>query len=223
MTVRTNGFEAQIVWLQQNGYHIIPLRSLVDYLRGVLPAPPGRSVVITVDDGHRSVFSELFPLIEKYDFPVTLFIYPSAISNASYALTWQQLRTMGANPNVDIQSHTYWHPNFDRERRRLSPQDFANFTDLQLRRSKARLEEELAGHVDLLAWPFGLIGPDLETHAADAGYVAAFSIVRRRVRKGDDLLALPRFLMTDQVGTAGLRAIVGDEDVSDAPGAHASH
>lgn len=223
MTVRTSGFEAQIVWLQQNGYHIIPLRSLVDFLRGTGPAPPSRSVVITVDDGHRTVFSELFPLVEKYDFPVTLFIYPSAISNASYALTWEQLRTMRANKDVDVQSHTYWHPNFNHERRRLSPRDFTTFTDLQLRRSKARLEQEVGGQIDLLAWPFGLIGADLETQAAEAGYVAGFSIVRRRVRKGDDLLALPRFLITDQVGTAGLRAIVGADRLRAIVGAdHAS-
>jgi peptidoglycan/xylan/chitin deacetylase (PgdA/CDA1 family) len=44
-------------------------------------------VAITVDDGHLSVYTELYPLILKHRPPVTLFIYPSAISNASYALT----------------------------------------------------------------------------------------------------------------------------------------
>lgn len=209
MTVRTSTFEAQLNWLREQGYHIIPLRSLVDYLRGVGEAPPERSVVITVDDGHRTVFSEMLPVIIKYDVPVTLFIYPSAISNASYALTWDQLRQMRANKNIDIQSHTYWHPNFDKERKRLSPAEFVTFTNEQLRKSKSRLEKELSVSVDLLAWPFGLLGQDLEVLAKDAGYVAAFSIVRRRLEKGDDLMSLPRFLMTDTAGVASLRSIVG--------------
>jgi Polysaccharide deacetylase len=50
---------------------------------------------------------------------VTLFVYPSAVSNAAYALTWEQLRELQATGLVDIQSHTYWHPNFREEKRRL--------------------------------------------------------------------------------------------------------
>ena len=144
MTVKTSTFEAQLNWLRQEGYHVIPLRELIDYLLGTGEPPPEHSVVITVDDGHRTVYSEMLPIITKYDVPVTLFIYPSAISNASYALTWDQLRQMIANKNIEVQSHTYWHPNFDKERKRLSPADFTSFAELQLRKSKTRLQQELS-------------------------------------------------------------------------------
>ena len=220
MTVRTAGFEQQLLWLRDNGYQVIPLRALVDHLRGQGPAPPARAVVITADDGHRSVYSDMRPLVERFGIPVTLFIYPSAISNAPYALTWDQLREMTGTGRFDVQSHTYWHPNFDRERKRLSAEAFTAFANSQLRRSKDRLEHEMRSRVDLLAWPFGVIGPDLEEHAAKAGYVAAFSIVRRRAKQGDDLLAVPRFLMTDRDGVSGLRAIVGAGS-SAIPDAHA--
>jgi peptidoglycan/xylan/chitin deacetylase (PgdA/CDA1 family) len=50
--------------------------------------------VITVDDGHLSVVREMLPLVREFNVPVTLFIYPSAISNASYALTWEDLRSI---------------------------------------------------------------------------------------------------------------------------------
>lgn len=54
----------------------------------------------------------MFPLLKKYQIPATLFIYPSAISNASYALTWDQLKEMKETGLIDVQSHTFWHPNF---------------------------------------------------------------------------------------------------------------
>ncbi len=94
MTVTTTVFESQIKYLRDNGYTVIPLGRLVDYYLGKEPPPPPRSVVITVDDGHKSVFTEMLPLVRKYRIPVTLFLYPSAISNASYATTWEQLREM---------------------------------------------------------------------------------------------------------------------------------
>ena len=54
------------------------------------------------------------PLIERERIPVTLFSYPSAISNASYAMTWEQLAALKATGLFSIESHSYWHPNFPR-------------------------------------------------------------------------------------------------------------
>jgi hypothetical protein len=50
MTVRTATFRAQLDYLKQHGYQIVPLRTVVSHLLGKGPAPPARSVVITVDD-----------------------------------------------------------------------------------------------------------------------------------------------------------------------------
>jgi hypothetical protein len=51
-------------------------------------------------------------------FPVTLFVYPSCISRASYAMTWKQLKELAATPFFSVQSHTFWHPNFKQESKR---------------------------------------------------------------------------------------------------------
>jgi len=51
--------------------------------------------------------------------------------------------------------------------------------------------------VDLLAWPYGIYDAVLERHAAEAGYVAAFTVKRRPVRVGEDLFALPHYMITD--------------------------
>jgi peptidoglycan/xylan/chitin deacetylase (PgdA/CDA1 family) len=154
-------------------------------------------VVITVDDGHRSVYDTLLPLVRQYQIPVTLFIYPSAISNASYAMTWDQLRELTGTGLFTVQSHTYWHPNFKREKKRLSAAEYDKVVTAQLQRSKAVLEKRMGTPVTTLAWPFGIYDDDLLARAAAAGYVAAFSIDGRAAGSGDNMLALPRFLMTD--------------------------
>ncbi len=197
MTVRTAVFEQQLAWLRDNGYRIVPLRAAIDALHGAGERDLGRAVAITVDDGHRTVYTELFPLIKRYRFPVTLFIYPSAISNASYAMTWEQIAEMARSGLVDVQSHTYWHPNFHREKARLKPAEYAAFTANQLLRSKKVLTERLHSEITMLAWPFGIVDPELEQMARDAGYVAAFTIERRPAMPNTDPLALPRYLMTD--------------------------
>lgn len=197
MTVTTNVFESHLRYLMNNGYRVIPLGRLIDYHQKKGPAPAAKSVVIVADDAHISVYRYMLPLVRKYKIPVTLFAYPSAISNASYAMTWEQLRDLKKTGLFDIQSHTYWHPNFNRERRKLTAEQFGKFTDSQLKRSKEKIARELGGDVDLLAWPFGIHDDYLADRAAKAGYRAAFTIVRRHASPGDNPMKLPRYLMTN--------------------------
>ena len=208
MTVTDRVFASHLRWLHDNGYTVIPLQSLVAYLRGEGPAPPEKAVVISADDGHQSVYTDMRPLVEQYRIPVTLFIYPSAISNASYAMTWEELRELKRTGLFDLQSHTYWHPNFHREKKKLTPEAYRKFVTTQLQRSKTVLEKRLGAPVDLLAWPFGIYDAELEQAAAKAGYLAAFSIDRRNAATAEPLMAEPRYLMVDGDNMERFAAIV---------------
>lgn len=212
MTVRTSTFEAQLAWLRAHGYRCVPLRDVLAWLRDPAAELPPRSVALTADDGHRSVYDVLAPIARRDHLPVTLFIYPSAISNASYAMTWQQLRELRATGLFDVQSHTYWHPNFHVERRRRGDADYQAFVDTQLIRSKEKLQQELGSAVDQLAWPFGIDDAQLRDRAVLAGYVAGFTLEARPVRRGDTVMALPRFLITDAVTPAVLGRLLGERD-----------
>ncbi|MDD2308513.1 MAG: polysaccharide deacetylase family protein [Desulfuromonadaceae bacterium] len=197
MTITTPVFEAQMKYLHDNGYKVIPLRRLVDYYRGKAPAPGPKSVVIAEDDAHKSVYSDMLPIIKKYRYPVTVFVYPSAISNAKYAMTWDQLRELTKTGLFDVQSHTYWHPNFKKERRKLSQAALDAFVMTQLKKSKVRLETELGSKVDMLAWPFGICDDYLLHKAMEAGYGATFTIERRHTTASDSVLKLPRYLLVN--------------------------
>jgi peptidoglycan/xylan/chitin deacetylase (PgdA/CDA1 family) len=195
MTITDSNFEGHLKYLKENGYKVIPLSQLVDYVRGKGPEPAAKSVVICADDGHKSVYSDMLPLVKKYNIPVTLFIYPSAISNAKYAMTWDQLRALQSTGLFTIESHTFWHPDFRKEKKRLAPAEYTKFVDMQLKKSKARLEKEMGRPVEYLAWPFGISGDELFVAAGKAGYLATFTIVAKPVKKGDDPMRLPRFLL----------------------------
>lgn len=197
MTITTPVFESHMKYLHDNGYKVIPLRQLVDHYLGKIPAPAPKSVVIVEDDAHKSVYSDMLPIVRKYRFPVTIFTYPSAISNAKYAMTWDQLRELKKTGLFDIQSHTYWHPNFKKERKKLSPQAFESLVATQLKKSRGRLEQELGGRVDLLAWPFGIYDDHLIKKAAEAGYVATFTIDRRHASVSESVMKLPRYLLVN--------------------------
>jgi peptidoglycan/xylan/chitin deacetylase (PgdA/CDA1 family) len=207
MTTRTSVFEQQLARLKSEGYQFVTLDDVVDGLQGRRPLPD-KAVALTVDDGHITVYTDLLPIIRREHLPVTLFIYPSAISNASYAMSWDQLREMKDTGLVAIQSHTYWHPNFKTERKRLDDAAYAKLVKVQLERSRAVLKQRLGVEADVLAWPFGIHDPELEAAAIAAGYRASLALGERRARDSDPPQALPRFLIADAVGVNGLANLI---------------
>ncbi|HLZ18262.1 MAG TPA: polysaccharide deacetylase family protein [Smithellaceae bacterium] len=196
MTVTDAVFASHIEYLKTSGYRVISLRKVVDAMLRKEPIP-ARSVAIVVDDGHRSVYTSMWPVVRKYGIPVTLFIYPSAISNASYAMNWDQLRELQKTGLYDIQSHTYWHPNFKKEKKRLNTAEYEKFVKMQLTGSREKLEKELGTKIDMLAWPFGIYDDELTVKAKEAGYIAAFTIDGERRKNWGNPMKLPRYLLTD--------------------------
>lgn len=212
MTVRVANFEAQLRRIEQLSCQVIPLSSWVTWRLALGSADehklPPRAVVLTADDGHRSQFEVMAPLLRERGWPVTLFVYPSAISNATYAMTWPQLRELAADPGVSVQSHSFWHPNFVRERARQLPEDFQRFVATQLSRSREVIEQRLARPVDLLAWPFGLGDDGLAEQAAQTGYRAAFSLGNRSASAVDPVYAAPRHLIVVSVDARRLASLL---------------
>lgn len=199
MTITTPVFTEHLDYLKKNGFTVIPLRRLVNYLnKSDLKPLPKKPVVIVADDAHKSAYTVLYPLAKKYNIPVTLFTYPSAISNASYAMTWDELREVEKSGLFDIQSHTFWHPNFKKEKKRLSKTEYEKLVDVQLIKAKKKLEKEIGKTVDTLAWPFGIYDEELIKKANNAGYTALLTIEARPVKTGERLVALPRFLLSNQ-------------------------
>lgn len=195
MNMTPKKFESQVKWLKDNGYTVIPLNEAVKYLSGTRSSLPAKSVVITVDDGWQSAYTYLFPLVRKYNIPVTLFIYPQTISNGKHAMTWDELKKLQNTGLFDIQSHTYSHPNFKQEKKMLSLSRYKKFVTFELVNSKEILENKLGKKITLLAWPFGIYDDYLEQEANKAGYVMAFSIDASTANKSHNAMAQPRFMI----------------------------
>jgi peptidoglycan/xylan/chitin deacetylase (PgdA/CDA1 family) len=216
--VRVATFHAHLRLLRERGYEIVPLRRIVAWLREPRAPLPPKAVALTVDDAQQSVYEQLLPIAQREQLPVTLFVYPSAISKASCALTWEQLRAMRATNLFDVQSHTGWHPNFAVERSRQSAASFERFATARLQDSREQIEAELGSRADMLAWFCSVCDVDVRRSAGELGYVAGFTLSARRVEKSSTLLALPRFPMVDDVTPRILGRLLGEPDT---PSVHA--
>ncbi|MDY1033196.1 poly-beta-1,6-N-acetyl-D-glucosamine N-deacetylase PgaB [Stenotrophomonas sp. CFBP8980] len=117
--VSTQNFAAHLDWLSAHGYHPVSLSQLVKASRGeaVLPSKP---VLLTFDDGLRSVYSKVYPLLRAYDYPALVAVITDYVDMApdrtiDYGyrpfgrddfLTWEQLREMKDSGLIELASHT---------------------------------------------------------------------------------------------------------------------
>ncbi|MCX7697854.1 MAG: polysaccharide deacetylase family protein, partial [Candidatus Goldbacteria bacterium] len=67
-------FEEHLKFLKENGYNVISMKEYLSFLDGV-GSIPDNSVIITIDDGYKSVYDIAFPLLKKYGYPATIYIY----------------------------------------------------------------------------------------------------------------------------------------------------
>lgn len=156
MTVTPAQFEAQLDWLARNHYRVLRLGELIGFLAGREPLPL-RSVVITIDDGYESVHRHALPLLRKYGFPATVFIYTDFVG-ARDAMGWAQLRELADSGLFDIQAHSKTHRNLVQRTPTETDTEYRLAVDGELRLSRAVLERRLASagvQVRHFAYPYG--------------------------------------------------------------------
>lgn len=153
MVISPANFGAQLDWLARNDYRVIPLAQLAGYLAG-RDALPRRAVVITIDDGYESAHRYALPLLRKYGFPATLFVYTDFVG-AGDALSWQQLQDLAASGIIDVQAHSKSHRNLIERGASEGDQQYRQAIDTEVRAPRELLERRLAIHVRHYAFPYG--------------------------------------------------------------------
>ena len=193
--VTTPVFAEQMAYLATNRVHVAPLRDVLPVAHGA--ALLGPTVAITADDGWRTVYTEMFPIIREHRFPVTLFINPPMIGHGGAYLTWPMITEMVKSGLVDVQAHTLHHPNFNTEHAKRDPASYAAFVKTEIAGCRAPITAALGLPADMLAWPFGIHNATLDAAAQEAGYIAAFALGSRPLANGDPTFALPRLQIYD--------------------------
>lgn len=156
MVVTPASFEAQMAWLASNGWHVVRLSDVAEFLAG-RRALPRQSVAITFDDGYASVYRHAFPVLKKHGFPATNFVYTDFIGAAD-AASWPQLEEMQRSGLVDTQSHSKSHRNLTDRGPDESEASYLSRLDSELRVPRQAIERALAGagvRVRQLAFPYG--------------------------------------------------------------------
>lgn len=197
----TAGFVDQLFhFLRDHQYHVIPLSHLQAYMMAAYATDlPERPVVLTVDDGARSVLEFFHPLAVAYNYPYTLSVITRQLDGTDVYLdarmsdpqmSWAELAQLQASGLVDFVSHTHALHAYAPEapsRGELAPAALAHRWLPELGRQETpgeriarvsrdmlRSREEFLARTgiaaNILTWPYGGFDAVAERAAQDAGF-----------------------------------------------------
>lgn len=128
-------FETHLQFLSTNGYRTIGPDEFYGVMRGETPVPE-RTVLLTFDDGWKSLWKYGYPLLKKYGMQGVAFILPGMVpegdacrpsledlwtgavdsidlqeqeKTAAPLCTWKEIQTMAESGVLNFQSHTMHH------------------------------------------------------------------------------------------------------------------
>lgn len=196
--VRPQDFARQMQWLAQAGFQAVTLKQLYRYWFPPHHPLPPHPVVITFDDGYRSVYDNAFGVLKKLGFPATVFVVGKFL-DSPYFLSPDQLKEM-ANQGWEIGSHT------------LNHIDLTAATPSQLEsevsQSKKLLQDRLGVPIDFFCYPAGRVNHRVVAATKKAGYLGAvttrpglagrdhiFLLDRIRINRSDTLADFQKKLL----------------------------
>ena len=216
-------FEANLVWLNEQGYESVTLDQVVAFVEGRRSLPP-KPVAITFDDGWEGVYRYAFPLLVKHKVKATVFVIASQVQDPARRkpfmidrltmLDWRQLREMQGSGIVDVESHTYDLHRVVREGSvpADAPAAVAHLQTGGTTESESayrqRIGDDMASAERLfvaelgrkpryLAWPFGAYSEQALQQAQAYGYRATLTTDFGVVYRGDDPLVLRRVSLSE--------------------------
>lgn len=98
-------FRRQMQELKDAGFHTVTYAQLVDFVENGTPLPQ-KPVVISVDDGYRTNYEYLYPILQELDMKAEIALIGGAIQYADWGMKWDQVREMADSGLVSFQAHT---------------------------------------------------------------------------------------------------------------------
>lgn len=184
-------FSKHMQYLQDNNFKVVALSTLIDAIKQQKTLPD-KTVVITFDDAYIDILTNGKPILDKHNFPFTIFINPGIVGqNTSHFLSWQQLKAM-ADDGVIIANHGMEHDSLARIPDGITSQAWLAKNTESLLRAEEVIKAETGQSWRYFAYPYGEFSPEVQQWVRDNNFVA-FSQQSGAVGLDTDLTSIPRF------------------------------
>ena len=164
-------FAVHLKYLKEHNFNVIPLSEIMETIKKQQPLPD-KTIAITFDDAYINILTKAKPLLNKFNYPYTIFINPSIIpEKPSSYLSWSQLKSL-ANEGVIIANHGFDHHSITRIPDELTQAKWiAKQTELLLTAEKI-IKTKIGKSWRYYAYPYGEYSPAIQNWLKENDFIA---------------------------------------------------
>ncbi len=192
MVLRTSKFRKQMEAIRNAGLPVIPMADFQAWKRGEKEIAD-KSIVITIDDGWKAVYTDAYPILKEFGYPFTLFLYKNYVDGGGKALNSDMIKEMQKN-GATIGSHSVSH-SYPQSHRRKGAEAYDKFLKLEFGESKKFLETKFGARVTTYAYPGGIHTAEMDPISKELGYEHLFTVLPGKIRRSNDDRTLPRYII----------------------------
>ena len=195
MRIRTSKFRKQMEMIRQLGITVVSMEDFQAWKKGEKEIPE-KSILITLDDGWKSVYTEAFPIFKEFGYPFTLYLYKDYVDGGGKALTTPMIKEMLAN-GASLGSHSVTHP-FPitvKSFRKKGPNPYDAYLRKEMGESKRFLESKFDVKIATYAYPGGFHTEEMFKIGEEFGYLHLFTVLPGKVKRGMLDVTLPRYII----------------------------
>ncbi|QJE94618.1 polysaccharide deacetylase family protein [Luteolibacter luteus] len=192
MIIRTSKFRKQMEAIKNAGLPVIRMEDFQAWKRGEKEIQD-KSIVITIDDGWKAVYTDAYPILKEFGYPFTLFLYKNYIDGGGKALTSAMVEEMQKN-GASIGSHSVSH-SYPGSYRRKGAAAYEKFLRKEFGESKTFLDEKFKARVTTYAYPGGIHTAEMDPISKELGYEHLFTVLPGKIRRSNDDHTLPRYII----------------------------
>lgn len=184
-------FEIHLQYLKDNHFNVVPLSEIMNSIQKQ-QALPDKTVAITFDDAYIDNLTLAKPLLDKYNYPFTIFVNPGIIERKSKSyLSWEQLKAL-ADEGVIIANHGYEHDSMARIPEGATEEAWLYQQKNLLLEAEALIKKHTGQSWRYFAYPYGEYTPNIQAWITENNFIA-FSQQSGAVGLNTDLTSIPRF------------------------------
>ena len=198
MRIPTPKFREQMKVIRDSNIPVITMAQFLSWRRGEGELPP-QSILITMDDGWRSVYTDAFPIMKEFQLPFTIFLYKNYVGSdrGGRAMSLAMINEMVASDLCSIGSHSVSHPFPSRVKKAAKggPEAYEKFIRTEMGDSKNFLDETFKTKVTTYAYPGGYHTEEMFPLADEFGYDHLFTVKPGKIRRDSSPYTLPRYIV----------------------------
>lgn len=189
-----SGFESQIKYLKDKGFHFLNLNQFESFLcKGNVNSK--KNILITFDDGYKDFLLKALPVLKRHSAPAVIFTHTNRINknldNVFELMNWQEIK-YSAKDGVEIAGHSHTHSDMSK----LTKEEIIS----ELINSESAFKiNGIKFNTGAICYPGGRFKDSTIDVLKSKGYKMAFTSKNGLVYRGDDPFKIKRVAMDESM------------------------